>query len=185
MVRKAARLRRQAKRKPLTQERLKELLHYDPETGLFTWLEARGKYVKAGHVAGHTDDYGYIRIGVEGRHQRAHRLAWLYMTGEWPALEIDHIDRDKTNNRWSNLREADRATNTYNVAKKKHNTSGFSGVSRSGGRWTANVRIRGRVVHLGCFDEKTEAAAAVQGAARAREAVFPQDASPSSPLEQD
>ena len=89
----------------LTQSELKSLLHYDPETGLFTWIAPLSNRVQVGDVCSTVAPIGYILIGVRGQKLYAHRLAWLYMTGEWPENQIDHINCVKTDNRWANLRE--------------------------------------------------------------------------------
>lgn len=111
----------------LTADRLRELLHYDPATGLFTWRRNRQR-VKAGDVAGHLEkDRSYIFIVIDGATHRAHRLAWLYMTGEY-VTEVDHEDLDRSNNRWSNLRDATRSQNRANMTRQRNNTTGFKGV---------------------------------------------------------
>ena len=91
----------------ITQSELKELLNYDPATGVFTWLVSRGR-VKASSVAGHVHSRGYIVIMVDGRRHLAHRLAFVYMTGTFPDDQVDHINEIKADNRWINLREATR-----------------------------------------------------------------------------
>src|SRR5690606_34614864 len=98
----------------LTQQRLKELLYYDPETGIFTRLVGRsGPRARAGDVAGSDNGKGYIRIYVDGRPYKAHRLAWFYMHGEWPE-EIDHRNGERADNRLSNLRPVTRQQNNLN-----------------------------------------------------------------------
>lgn len=114
----------------LTADRLRELLHYDPETGAFTWLRQRGKgKIKPGTPAGGIcKRFGYVFIRADDGLYRAHRLAWLYMTGAWPLESIDHIDRDKANNRWSNLRAATPAENGQNCRLRRDNKTGHTGV---------------------------------------------------------
>jgi hypothetical protein len=143
----------------LTQARLKELLHYDPETGVFTWLVARGRYVKPGTAAGSHDRAGYLRIGVSCRIYAAHRLAFLYMTGETPT-EVDHINRVKDDNRWSNLRSASRSENVANTPLRRDNSSGYRGVGwyPRYKKWCAKGRLCGKSVHLGYFASLEEAA---------------------------
>jgi hypothetical protein len=149
----------------LTVERLKELLHYDPETGVFTW-KVRVANVPAGSIAGCNKER-YHFIGVDGREYRAHRLAWLYMTGEWP-VEIDHRDTDGHNNRWANLRHATRIQNCRNTGLPKNSTSGSKGVywSKDRQRWVAQITINKVRTGLGRFHTKERAAAASEAAAR-------------------
>jgi hypothetical protein len=137
----------------ITAERLRELLHYDPETGVFTWrLPRRG--VRAGYEAGASRSDGYRRIQVDGRVIYAHRLAWPYMTGEWPDAEIDHINGDPSDNRIVNLRPATRSQNSANGRKPSDNTSGLKGVSwhARGRKWRAQIVVNGKCRHLGLFD---------------------------------
>jgi hypothetical protein len=126
----------------LTVERLKELLHYDPETGVFTRKLLRGAK-RAGAIAGSANWKGYICIHINGRNYRAHRLAWLYVTGNWPYAQIDHVDRDKANNKFANLREATNKQNHENLdRRRKDNTSGHRGVYwyKPYRRWMAIIR---------------------------------------------
>ncbi|ESZ60498.1 HNH endonuclease [Mesorhizobium sp. C120A] len=151
----------------ITAERLRELLHYDPQTGVFTWLVSPGKSVKAGAVAGRTPDFdGYGTIRIDRRLHKAHRLAWLYMTGEFPAGQIDHANCDKLDNRISNLRPASNNQNMFN-------RPGFSkigrlkGVNRKrSGRWGAEVVADGVRHYLGTYDTEEEAHATYTAAAR-------------------
>lgn len=142
-------------------ERLRELLTYDPEAGLFIWRVNRRGPVKAGDIAGHlSKSDGYIYMKIDGRRYSAHRLAWLHATSNWPIAEIDHIDRDRTNYKLSNLREATSAQNKQNAgprSDKRYST--FTGVSwyKPTMRWRAYIMLNGRYIHLGCFD--TEEAA--------------------------
>src|ERR1019366_3461065 len=99
--------------KQLTVQRLKELLSYDRNTGKFIRLKTRGPYV-AGSVAGTVSDLGYRSIFIDGRIYKEHRLVWLYITDKWPAWEIDHINRDPSDNRIENLREATPSQNMPN-----------------------------------------------------------------------
>ena len=139
----------------LTAERLKELLHYDPETGVFTWIKTvkRGGRASVGDTAGSMMLNSRIGIGVEGTLYYAHRLAWLYIYGRWPVTGIDHIDGDPTNNRLCNLREATQAQNNQNRSSipMKTNKSGFMGVSWEAKRkkWFASIRNNGKTVYLG------------------------------------
>jgi hypothetical protein len=147
-------------------------LHYDPETGVFTWLVDRGVTPTAGRVAGTLSDRGYWVIFVEGRNYRAHRLAWFYMTGEWPVFEIDHRDTKRTNNRWKNLREATRSQNMSNSNRRSDNKSGVKGVVAHGPKWRAQIKARGRYIYLGTYDRKDDAVAAYAAAAQKHHGDF-------------
>ena len=116
--------------KKLTRARLRELFHYDPETGLFTRLITTSSRARAGMVAGSLHGEGYLSIRIDGRLYLSHHLAWFYMTGRWPRRIIDHEDTDGTNNRWVNLRKANKSGNGANARLSRANTSGFKGVSR-------------------------------------------------------
>ena len=140
----------------ITREKLKELMHYNPETGQFIWLVNRNSYggkVIIGAVAGDRDHHGYYRIGVDGGRYRLHRLAWLYQTGCWPAEHIDHINGIKDDNRFCNLREANRCENLSNRGKNKNNTSGYKGVwfNRKLQKWIAGITVNNKVIHIGVF----------------------------------
>lgn len=152
----------------LTQERLKELLHYDPETGIFTNLTQRGK-VKKGAVAGSKYSTGYICIEIYYKRYQAHRLAWLYVYGEFPANQIDHINEIKDDNRIVNLRSATNLENQHNVSSlQSNNTSGFRGVfwRKNRKKWKAIIYLNGRPKHLGHFDTAEEASEAYVTAKR-------------------
>ncbi len=141
----------------LTQSRLKELLDYDPETGLFTRRVARGNQ-RAGDTAG-TLIKGYIAILIDRKPYYAHRLAWFYVYGEWPKDEIDHINRRKADNQIANLREADRSQNMGNQKPSSLSKSGLKGANwRSDtGRWRAKIKLHGRNHYLGYFSTPEEA----------------------------
>lgn len=144
----------------VTQQRLREVLRYDPETGEFTWLQA-GKGRRVGAVAGSSKGTeSYWQINFDRYNYLAHRLAWLYMTGEWPA-EVDHRNRVKSDNRWANLRLASHKQNCENVGMRKHNTSGARGVYlQKNGRWQAYITSNKTRFHLGRFDDFEAAVAA-------------------------
>lgn len=145
----------------LTQARLKELLHYDPETGQFRWLVKFSRQ-QPGGTAGTRDAHGYKVIRVDCRLYKAHRLAWLYVHGAWPAKGIDHINRQRDDNRITNLREACQSMNTMNQGVRLNSRSGVTGVvwREDRQKWTAQIRIGYRMVHLGVFKSKDDAAAA-------------------------
>lgn len=134
----------------LTQSRLKHLLNYDPETGDWTWLNPPNHNTRLkGQLAGNRRADGYLLIRIMGRAYYSGRLAWFYMTGEWPE-EIDHRDRDPSNDRWSNLREATSSLNKYN----RSDDGSLRGVYRSGKGWWVMV---GHGNYLGIFDTLEEA----------------------------
>lgn len=153
----------------LTQERLKELLSYDPLTGVFLWLQDRGGK-RAGDIAG-CQKRTYTVISVDDQIYRAHHLAWLYMTGERPHPFIDHRDLNKHNNVWTNLRLATKSQNMANIGLIKSNVSGLKGVSRYrageayGKPWQASIAKDGKSKHLGHFATKEDAHAAYVTAA--------------------
>lgn len=153
----------------LTAEKLRQLLNYDAETGVFTWRVRASIRAKPGAPAGTVDNRGYIRIGVAGGIYRAHRLAILYVTGEWPAEEVDHLDGDKANNRYANLRDVSRALNQQNMRLPyRSGKSGYLGVSlhRPTGKWRARVSIGRRAQSLGLYDTPDAAHAAYVAAKR-------------------
>jgi hypothetical protein len=151
----------------LTQERLKELLSYDPETGLFTWLVTRGG-AQAGKVVTHKEGSGYIQFTIDGKNYRACRLAFLYMTGEWPKAHVDHIDRDVANDRWLNLRDATRSQNKANSGVYSNNFLGVKGVNKPsiGKKYRARIQVDSKPKHLGYFDTPELARAAYLDAAK-------------------
>lgn len=147
----------------LTAERLRQVLAYDKDTGAFTWLSRTGGTSKEGIAAGTFDERGYLRIGLDGRVYRAHRLAWMYVFGTWPSGEIDHIDGDKSNNRFTNLRDVSRQVNQQNQRRAhKRSGSGTLGVSMhaSTGKWRARIWVNGKNKSLGLFESKDLASAA-------------------------
>lgn len=156
----------------VTQARLKELLDYDPGTGVFIWRVSRGT-ARAGSVAGTFNSEGYIRIKIDRKLYLAHRLVWLYVCGKFPVNQLDHIDRDPSNNRIENLRLATQAENKQNLSKPYTNTSGVVGVSwnKQTGKWQAYIQLNNRQIHLGLFDTIEEAAAA-RAAAKAKLHTF-------------
>ncbi len=142
----------------LTQERLKEVLHYDPETGVFTWKVRTSKRVRIGDRAGYFGTYVFIRL--LGELYRAHRLAWLYAYGTWPTKDIDHWDRNKHNNSLANLREVTVSENLFNIGVRSDSTSGVSGVSWSKRDqvWRAYIAGKsGRQINLGSYKSKSAA----------------------------
>lgn len=156
--------KKRADRKPPTAELVRELLIYNPETGVFTWRVNRG-WLKAGTVAGSPHRAGYTILGIALRMYRAHRIAWLYMTGKWPADAIDHINGIRDDNRWANLREATWQENLRSTKRRIDNTSGFKGVRKEGTKWVASIYPNRKRIKLGTFDTPEEAHAAYCAAA--------------------
>ena len=141
------------------QDELLRLFDYDPETG-----ELRRR--ETGHVMRARTPKGYIQAGLNGKVIYAHRIIWKMMTGEEPPPEIDHVDCDSNNNRWSNIRGASRAQNSANRGANKNNSSGFKGVRlHQCGRWVSRITVDRKEIHLGLFDTPEEAHAAYKSAA--------------------
>lgn len=148
----------------LSQERLRELLDYDPVTGVFRWKVERrrhGMHAKPGDVAGHRHIKGYLTIGIDGRKYLAHRLAWLFVYGASPR-QIDHRDGKRDNNSIQNLRSATSAQNSANSARHRDGACGFKGVSRDGRRFSARIFRNGKRIHIGNFDTPEDAARAYE-----------------------
>ena len=138
--------------KILTQERLKELLHYDQETGVFKRKTTQANNAKAESIAGCVNKkLGYVIIGIDNKQYYAHRLAWFYVNNTWPENQIDHINRNKTDNRIKNLREVTHAQNRQNIGLKNNNKSGATGVFWYANRnkWIAYIRCNGKRHSLG------------------------------------
>lgn len=149
----------------LTADRLRELVDYDKESGIFTWRLSRRR-CRLGGIAGYTREDGYVFVRIDKRLYRAHRLAWLWSYGEFPALEIDHINRNPADNRLVNLREVDSSQNKQNIAARRDNRSGYKGVFKHSqtGRWVAQIQADGKAKHLGCFAMLEEASFVYQRA---------------------
>lgn len=160
----------------LTADKLRRLLDYDPVTGEFTWLKRAGtdKFLNiwnarfAGKLAGRTKAgvHGYLEIAIDNKHYRAHRLAWLYMTGEWPKDQIDHINCIKTDNRFANLREASAFQNMWNT--KPQNKCGLKGVTfnKNAKKYTSQICVHRKRISLGYFDSALDAHNAYVAAAK-------------------
>ncbi len=151
----------------LSVDRLRAVLNYDPNTGVFYFRFPRGNR-SAGAVAGSPNSLGYIMLNIDGQKYHAHRLVWLYVHGRWPTHQIDHIDCDPSNNRLMNLREATQSQNNRNGRLRRNNSSGLKGAYffKRDQRWMSAIRVDGRQLHLGYFETKEEAHAAYITAAR-------------------
>lgn len=138
----------------LTQKELKEILNYNPETGDFYWKISPKYDVKVGDKAGNEHN-GYQRVTIFGKKYLTHRLAWLYVYGEFPKGDLDHIDNDRGNCRINNLRIANKATNGFNRKKQINNKSGVKGVywSTAAKKWAVKIGINNKKIYLGVWDD--------------------------------
>jgi len=138
-----------------SQEYLKSILHYNPDTGVFTRLVSVSNSAQKGSIAGHNKHLSYGRVNVNKKPYASHRLAWFYMTGEWPKEQIDHINQIKSDNSWCNLRECSNAQNNFNRPIPKHNKSGYKGVSWREDRkkWQSIIKFNGKSIYLGNFTD--------------------------------
>lgn len=134
-------------------DELRAMLHYDPDTGHFTWIRKVSRKVVVGERAGSLNGSGYRQIRIGGKIYSEQRLAFLYMTGDWPAGQVDHKDRDRANNRWENLRVASNAQNSRN----RPPCLGFVTVS---GGYVARIRVNGRRMNIGKYSTPEAATAA-------------------------
>jgi hypothetical protein len=140
----------------LTAERLRQLVDYDPETGIFTWKIKRKKVV-VGERAGRMMNSGYQAIGIEYGLYLAHRLAWLYVYGEWPKHNLDHINGNRLDNRIANLRDVPQVVNAQNRRRALGRSGLIGAFTAKAGRWRSQIRINGSQVPLGFFDTAEEA----------------------------
>jgi hypothetical protein len=165
-------------REELTAEIVRELLDYDPSTGVFTWRQRPLRVGReradrawntryAGKRTGNRVLSGHLQILIFGRQYSAHRLAWIYVKGEWPEHEVDHWDTNPSNNRWGNLRAATRSQNEANKNLTVRNSSGFKGVNWETRRqkWRAEIQVNRAHIFLGYFDTAEAAYAAYVAAA--------------------
>lgn len=143
----------------LTVEKLKAALDYDANTGVFTWKIRPSKAVRAGDIAGCVEKrIGYVTIGISKDIYKAHRLAWLYVYGEWPKGVIDHINCIKADNRIKNLRDVFADGNAQNICKpNRRNKSGFMGVIWFQNKWRAGMSVNGKSKWLGDYSTPEEA----------------------------
>lgn len=143
----------------ITHEVLLSEVHYDPLTGIFRWRRSRSGRKMKYDVAGSISDKQYWVIMIDGKLYKAHRLAWFYVTGEWPEHDIDHRDGNETNNKFDNLRECSHSQNMGNRKVGVNNTSGFKGVSfhKKNQKWRAYITLDKRRRCLGYFDDPASA----------------------------
>jgi len=146
----------------LTQERLKQVLQYDEETGIFTWLISPRNNVPFGSIAGQIDNKGYVRIIYQRKLYLGHWLAWFFVYNKWPDNEIDHINGNPTDNRIANLRDVTRKQNMENKKIYKTNKSGYSGVTwhSRDKKWNVRIGHYGKRISLGYFDNLNDAISA-------------------------
>jgi hypothetical protein len=149
----------------LTHERLRELFSYNPETGLMTRLKPTAHRTKTGDVITRVEPLGYTVVQIDKKIYKVHRLAWLYMTGEWPK-EIDHINGIRNDNRWCNLRKATRSQNQINGRIRSNNKTGYKGVSIQSGKYLAVLYVNKKAIRLGTFDTAELASEAYLSAAK-------------------
>lgn len=144
----------------ITQDRLKELFFYEPETGKFFVVKNRkGSSKKVGSVLGSKTKAGYVEADIDGKKYTLHRLAFLYMTGCFPDGFVDHKNRDKSDNSWNNLRVVTHQQNTENnIAPRKHGSLGCRGVHKYKNKYRAKIVSNSKQIHLGTFETMQEAA---------------------------
>ncbi|HIF5760533.1 TPA: HNH endonuclease [Raoultella ornithinolytica] len=147
---------------------INENFSYNPETGVFIRIKSKTRPDSIGKSAGYIAKEGYVVISLGRESYKAHRLAWLVTYGEWPDEDIDHVVRDKSNNKIVNLRKASRSMNCANVGLRSHNTSGYRGVSFNAqwGRWFAQIIVGGEKRFLGYFESAEKASEAYVLAAK-------------------
>lgn len=154
----------------ITQEKLMYHLSYDRETGNFTWVVPTGDRVRKGYRAGFDNGAGYVFIRIMGKIYPAHRLAWLYCYGDMPpkGILVDHIDRNKGNNRIDNLRLATSSQNLMNQGLSKANTSGVKGVvfDKGRGKYAARIKVNQKTINLGRFETISDAKSAYEEASK-------------------
>lgn len=142
----------------LTQKKLKELLYYNPDTGIFRWNISKPG-VRKGSIAGSINPNGYRYITINRKKYSASRIAFFLMEGFWPKYEIDHINRKKSDDRWKNLRHVPHVCNAKNRGIHKNNKSGVTGVSWNTltNNWYASIMVNGNTKNLGYYNDFDEA----------------------------
>jgi hypothetical protein len=154
---------------------IRQHFDYNPENGELRWRIGSRRRA-AGKLAGTSNktEKGRISVGFRNRDYKGHIIAWVCQTGEWPTHQIDHINEDPSDNRWSNIREATKSENMRNITRIKSNTSGHKGVSfhRQTAKWKASIKVDGVQYHLGLFSTVEDAAHAYAKAAQKLHGVF-------------
>lgn len=146
---------------------LQRWLSYDPETGRFTWIARPAYRIKVGSVAGSQRQDGYRTLNLFGTLYWEHRLAWFFVYGEWPAMDLDHINGTRDDNRIANLREVTRSENAQNKRRaRRDNSTGVLGVTIDYKKFRAQIRVDGKTTHLGSFATAEEASDAYLEAKR-------------------
>lgn len=156
-------------------ERVREVLDYDPESGVFRWKVRPSNRVRVGEIAGCVEQVGgYRLISVDGKLIKAARLAWFYMHGEWPPMHVDHENLIRDDDRIRNIRPCTRSENQRNRSRQSNNTSGYKGVTWHRGlrKWAAQINVRGRKKFLGSFLTPSAAAKAYDEAAKVMHGTF-------------
>jgi hypothetical protein len=145
---------------------IKSILHYDPLTGIFVWIKTLSVSGQSGNVAGSIKNTGHREIQIGKRKYKAHRLAWLYMTGSWPELELDHINGNPSDNRMVNLREVSHRVNGQN--RPEHRAGKLLGATynKKAKKWYSQIMTDGKIRHIGSFDTEIEASKAYLKEAR-------------------
>lgn len=141
----------------ITQKELKELLHYDENTGIFTWLVSKAKSIKIGDIAGKLQHTGYISIKINKKEYLAHRLVWLYIKGEWPKNQIDHINGIRDDNRIENLRNVTHRENHQNRIKHRDGHLVGTTYDKQRQKWKSQIQINGRQKSLGHYNTQQDA----------------------------
>lgn len=147
----------------ISHSELLESLNYNEKTGIFTCNNPQPRSsIKKGDVCGSTEKTGYIRIVVRGKRYSAHRLAWFYVHGVWPRDTIDHINRNKSDNRITNLRDCPYSVNQRNIGVRSNNSSGETGVYffKRSSKWRSYIRVDGSSICLGTYKNKSQAISA-------------------------
>lgn len=138
----------------ITQKQLKEVLDYNPDTGIFIWKVKTSHRIEIGDIAGTRSRRGYLTIGINGKRYLAHRLAFLFMTGYFPKAMVDHRNTNVIDNSWDNIREADRAQNNYNSSFKEVGKTGMKGVYLTRhGNFQVKMKIKSEMKYFGTFKD--------------------------------